>query len=60
MATRRLMAALAVAALSITGNGLASHAAACKPKPAIAKAPRTQEQNVKVRYYGGPKSPMYP
>jgi hypothetical protein len=54
------MVGLAVAVLSITGNGVASDAAACKPKPAITKAPRSQEQNVKVRYYGGPKSPMYP
>ncbi len=47
--------AVAVLTVADTGSSAASR------KPNITKVPHaTQQQTVKLRYYGGPKSPMYP
>jgi hypothetical protein len=49
----------AVAVLTVAGADTGSSAASRKPN--ITKAPHaSQQQTVKLRYYGGPKSPMYP
>jgi hypothetical protein len=37
-----------------------SYADRTKSKPVIAKVSQASSQPVKLRYYGGPKSPMYP
>ena len=61
LTARGLTIGFAVAVLSIAAGYTGSCAAAHKLKPVIDKAPRyIQDQNVKLRYYGGPKNPMYP
>jgi hypothetical protein len=53
-----LLTALTTVATLSDAHGYASRT---KAKPAAAKAPVVvQEPAVKLRYYGGPKSPMYP
>jgi hypothetical protein len=55
-------AARAVAASAlviILGSGY-SYADRAKSKPVMAKVSWASSQPVKLRYYGGPKSPMYP
>jgi hypothetical protein len=53
--------AIVVSAL-VMGLGSA-HSSAGKSKPVVVKVSRASQasnQPVKLRYYGGPKSPMYP
>lgn len=62
MAARVLTGLTAVAMLIAFGstNSYAYHHRA-KAKWVVAKAPvYVAEPNIKLRYYGGPKSPMYP
>jgi hypothetical protein len=49
----------AIALVIILGCGC-SYADKAKSKPAMAKVSWASSQPVKLRYYGGPKSPMYP
>jgi hypothetical protein len=60
MAMRVLTFGAAVAAMIMT-TATASYAHKAKTRWDAAKAPQYgPEPNIKLRYYGGPKSPMYP
>jgi hypothetical protein len=52
--------AIAAGALVIVLGCGCSYADRAKSKPVLAKVSRTSSQPIKLRYYGGPKSPMYP
>ena len=61
MAVRALTIGFAVVAMVVAVGGTNSYAYTAKTKWVVAKVPQyAPEQNVKMRYYGGPKSPMYP
>jgi hypothetical protein len=62
-AARVLAIGLTVAATTVVIGSTAGYAYAHKAraKSVVAKAPQyVPEHQVRLRYYGGPKSPMYP
>ena len=63
MAAQVLAIRLTVAAMTVVIGSTAGHACAhnAKAKSVVAKVPQyVPERQVRLRYYGGPKSPMYP
>jgi hypothetical protein len=52
-------AVIATALMIFLGSGC-SYAYRVKSKPVATKVSQETIQPVKLRYYGGPKSPMYP
>jgi hypothetical protein len=48
-----------VASALVMGLG-SDHSFASKSRPVVVKVSQASNQPVKLRYYGGPKSPMYP
>lgn len=62
-AARILAIGFTVAVMTVAvGSGTSyAYAHKAKGKLVVAKAPQyVPEQQVRLRYYGGPKSPMYP
>jgi hypothetical protein len=49
-----------VGAIALIAAGCANSEAAARKKKALTVSPAPQEKPVRLRYYGGPKSPRYP
>jgi hypothetical protein len=61
MAVRAVTIGCTVALMMIAVGSTTSYSQRAKTKRVVATAPQyVHEQPVKLRYYGGPKSPMYP
>jgi hypothetical protein len=59
---RALATGFAIAAMTVAAGGTASYANVhrAKAKSVVAAPQSAPVQQVRLRYYGGPKSPMYP